>query len=71
MKTRIIKSGRYFEINITTDVSGRTTIMIYDNKIPFQQKALIEVELPAKTGEWKDNFNAIVKVAEGIETSKI
>jgi len=65
VKTRIIKSGR-FEIAITTDPGRtRTSIIVYDNKYPYQQK-LIDVELAAKQGEFKA-FQTTIKVAKEVE----
>jgi hypothetical protein len=70
MKTRTIKSGHHFEINITTDRSGRTSIVVHDNKFPYQETPLVDVELPAKEGQFKDSFKPIVKVAKEVEVKQ-
>ncbi len=70
MNTKIIKSGSYFEIAITTDRSGRTSIVVNDNKFPYQEKPLIDVELPAKEGEFKDSFKPSVKIAKDVEVKQ-
>jgi hypothetical protein len=59
--TKIIKSGIYFEIAITTDRSGRTSIVVTDNRRNCPQP-IVDVELPCKTGEYKDAFKPSVKV---------
>lgn len=68
MNTKIIKSGSYFEISITTDRSGRTSIVVHDNKFPYQDKPLVDVELPAREGQFKDAFKPIVHTTKEVET---
>ena len=67
MNTKNINSGRYFRIDITTDSSGRTSIIVKENPSTMSQKTIVDVELPSKSGEFKDSFIASVEVAEGIE----
>jgi len=70
MNTRIIKSGSYFEIAITTDRSGRTSIVVNDNKFPYQDKPLVDVELPAREGQFKDAFKPLVKIGKEVEVKQ-
>lgn len=72
MNTKIIKSGDY-EIEITIDRSGRTSIVIKTEPFDYRGngKTLIDVELPAETGEFKNAFEPVVKVAKGIEITTI
>ena len=70
MNTKIIKSGRYFEIAITTDRSGRTSIVVHNNVYPYRQKPLVDVELPAQAGEFKNAFNPTVTVSKAVEVKK-
>jgi len=65
MNTKYIKSGTYVDIAVTTDRSGRTSIVVNGTN-----GLLVDVELPAKTGEFKDLFNPTVKVSKEIEVEK-
>jgi hypothetical protein len=65
MHTKIIKSGIYWEIAITTDRSGRTSIVVHDNK-PYGAP-LVDVELPARSGEFKDSFKPKVEATKEVE----
>lgn len=61
MNTKYIKAGNYFEVAITTDRSGRASIVIHENP-HINNETIIDVELPCKTGEYKDNFKPVVRL---------
>ena len=65
MKTQYIKAGKHYEVAITKNRQGRMSIVIY-NGVGWGQKQIIDVELPCKTGEYKDAFNPTVTVNESI-----
>jgi hypothetical protein len=62
MKTKYINSGGVFEITITTDPSGRTSIVVYEKN---KCQLLVDVELPAKKGQDRDAFKPTVHISEG------
>ncbi len=57
MKTKTIKSGIHHTVDITSDRSGRMSIVVYADF-----KKVIDVELPPKTGEFKDVFKPCVRI---------
>jgi predicted ThiF/HesA family dinucleotide-utilizing enzyme len=61
MNTKYIKAGNFVEIAITTDRTGRTSIVVHDNPRLYN-KTIIDVELPCRTGEYQYSFKPIVKV---------
>lgn len=65
MNTKYIKSGTYVDIAVTTDRSGRTSIVVNGTN-----GLLVDVELPCKTGEYKDSFKPTVKIAKDVEVEK-
>lgn len=67
MNTKYINSGSAYEIAITTDRSGRTSIVVHEGPNSPSRRQIIDVELPAKTGEWKDSFKPIVHATKEIE----
>lgn len=69
MNTKTIRSGIYYEIDITTDRTGRTSIVVRGESLDYRnnRKTLVDVELPSKTGEYKDAFPPTVHVREGID----
>lgn len=72
MNTKYINSGSR-EIEITTDRSGRTSILVKGEPLDYRnnRKTIIEIELPANKGESKEAFEPVVKVAKGIEITTI
>jgi hypothetical protein len=58
--TKIIKAGSFFEVAITTDRSGRTSVVVSEvtghNYRGSVSTTIVDVELPCKTGEFKDAF---------------
>jgi len=71
MNTKTIKSGSQHTIDITTDRSGRTSIVIYEGFGYVNSNKIIDVELPAKSGEYKDAFKPCVKIVKGVEIEEI
>jgi hypothetical protein len=69
-KTKYIKAGSFYEIAVTTDRSGRTSVVITAN-LHLHNTTIVDVELPCKTGEYKDAFPPTVKVASGIQTETV
>jgi hypothetical protein len=70
MKTKYFKSGSYIEVGITTDRSGRTSITVSEN--PYvDNRQIIDIELPAKEGEFKDSFKPLIKVGKEIEMVRL
>jgi hypothetical protein len=69
--TKVIKAGSHFEIAVTTDRSGRTSVVITKNPLSYQSTKVVDVELPAQTGEYKDAFPPTVKVGNGIQTETV
>jgi hypothetical protein len=67
MNTKYIKSGTYVDIAVTTDRSGRTSVVVTET---VHSSVLVDVELPAKSGEFKDLFNPTVKVSKEVEVEK-
>jgi|GEM_PF-4741852 hypothetical protein len=67
MNTKYIKVGNHYEIALTTDRSGRTSIVVHE-KPHWNNRTIIDVELPAKTGEYANSFKPTVKVKAEIET---
>ena len=74
MNTKYIRSGIYYEIEITTDPSGRTSIIVTENPNSCSRKQIVDVELPAKEGYFKDSFKSSVKIVtskDEIEITRI
>ena len=57
MKTTIVKAGMYAEAEITTDRTGRMSVVISSGS-----HKIVEVELPCRTGEFKNSFIPSVKI---------
>lgn len=70
MNTKYIKVGQYFEIAITTDRTGRASIVVHEYP-HLHNKTIIDVELPCKMGEFKDAFKSTVKVTKDIEVEQL
>ena len=68
--TKYIKSGSYFEVAITTDRSGRTSIIVHENP-HLNNRIIVDIELPAKTGEFKDSFKPTVHKVKEVETREM
>ena len=68
-KTKYIKSGIYYETEITVDREGRTSIIVKSEPFDYRgnSKTLVDIELPNKTGDSKDAFKPIVRVNKGLE----
>jgi hypothetical protein len=66
MNTKYIKSG-CFEIALTTDKSGRTSIVVRNENTGSE---IIDAELPAQKGEYKDSFRPTIKVTKEFEVNK-
>jgi hypothetical protein len=68
--TKYIKAGNFFAIAITTDCSGRASIVVHENP-HLHNKTIIDIELPCKRGEFKDAFKPSVKVTKEIEIEQL
>jgi len=66
MNTKNIKSGTYFDIAVTTDPSGRTSIVVNN-----MYGCIVDVELPAQKGEFKEAFKPTVKAKKEVEIEKL
>lgn len=69
--TKIIKAGVFFEVAVTVDRTGRTSVIISEvkghNYRGSVSETVVDVELPCQTGESKDAFRPSVKVKNGID----
>jgi len=60
--------GRY--VNIGYDDDGRLSVVIKDGSHPAGE-TIIDVEVPANLGAFKDSFKPTVKAVEGVEFERI
>lgn len=60
----------FHTIAITTSEEGRISIVLSKGVHPLHEP-IVDIEVPAQVGEFKDAFNLTVKVAEGIEVEKL
>jgi len=70
MNLKYLKSGSHYKIAIITDNSGRTSIIVTENP-HVNNRRIIDVELPAKSGEFKDSFKPTVKTKREIEIEEL
>lgn len=66
MNTKYLQSGSYYEIAVSTDRSGRTSIVVTENP-HLHNSPLIDIELPCKTGQHKDAFKPTVHKKKEVE----
>jgi hypothetical protein len=69
-KTKYIKAGSHFEVAVTTDRSGRMSIVVTE-KPYLHNRTIIDVELPAQTGEYANAFKPTVHKTKDIDIKEM